>query len=191
MWSDNETTIDMIGFNVHAELMKNLICKANLLPITIGVFGDWGSGKTSVLKMLEKSLEPENASSKEEKELLGDTVCLYFNSWTFEGYDDAKSAMISSILTQLSKHKKFGEKIKDNVENLFKSVNWMRILKVGAKELIPYIGTYLTGIPMIPPTFFEGIKKLVRYIIQITQILLYYQILFGLFIFFKKNLKRL
>jgi len=150
----------MIGFNVHAELIKEVICNSNLLPITIGIFGDWGSGKTSILKMLERSFAPQNASSSKEKELLENTVCLYFNSWVFEGFDDAKSAIISSILTQLSEHKTFGEKVKSNAERLFKSVNWMRLMKIGIKEFaLPILGTSLTGIPFIPQSLMNMFKE--------------------------------
>jgi Ni2+-binding GTPase involved in maturation of urease and hydrogenase len=57
MWSDNETVDDLIGFRVHADLLQQVVCDKSLLPITIGVFGDWGSGKTSIMKMLQKQLE--------------------------------------------------------------------------------------------------------------------------------------
>ncbi|WP_138991645.1 P-loop NTPase fold protein [Larkinella sp. C7] len=49
-----------------------------ILPVTICVFGDWGSGKSSIMRMLEADLEASQ----------DDTVCLYFNGWIFEGYDD-------------------------------------------------------------------------------------------------------
>ena len=29
-------------------------------PVTVGVFGDWGGGKTSIMRMLERDLSPEN-----------------------------------------------------------------------------------------------------------------------------------
>jgi hypothetical protein len=53
MWTDNETTDDLIGFRVHADLIRSVVTDADLLPVTIGVFGDWGGGKTSIMKMLE------------------------------------------------------------------------------------------------------------------------------------------
>ena len=37
---------------------------------------------------------------------------LYFNGWLFEGYDEAKAALLSSILTSLKDHRRFGSKIK-------------------------------------------------------------------------------
>lgn len=137
MWSDNETDKDLLGFKVHADLIKTVITNERVLPVSIGVFGDWGSGKSSIMKMLEQELNADDE---------GDTVCLYFNGWTFEGYDDAKAALIEDILIKLRENKKVGHKIKDEVTGLIKSVNWLRaggfLLKNVAK---PALLAYATG----------------------------------------------
>lgn len=51
MWSDNETSEDLLGFKVHADLLIDVIRDDTVLPVTVGVFGDWGSGKSSILKL--------------------------------------------------------------------------------------------------------------------------------------------
>src|SRR5262249_49033588 len=112
-----------------------------------GVFADWGGGKTSLMKMLEQDLDPENhpAESKEraEREKI---ACLYFNGWMFEGYDDAKSALLSSVLVALGEHKRFGPWVRDKVVGLLKSVNWMRVAHLGLKHVaMPAIAAYVTG----------------------------------------------
>ena len=137
MWADNETTEDLLGFQVHANLIKELVTDQALLPLTVGVYGDWGSGKSSVMKMVQKSLdESENDGH----------ICLYFNGWMFEGYDDAKSALIESILLQLIKHKKLKDKIGDTAKDLLKSVDWFRAGSFLLKNVaIPGIKAYATG----------------------------------------------
>ncbi|HVF02271.1 MAG TPA: P-loop NTPase fold protein [Rubrobacteraceae bacterium] len=70
MWADNETTLDLLGFKVHADLVRSVVTDPDLLPITIGVFGAWGGGKTSVMKMLQADLEPasyEEGSPERER----------------------------------------------------------------------------------------------------------------------------
>ena len=146
MWSDNETSEDLIGFQVHADLIREVVTDPRLLPVTLGVFGDWGNGKTSIMQMLRHDLDPdfyEDAGTKARYEKI---AVLYFNSWLFEGYDDAKSALISSILEQLAEHKRFGPKIRRGAAALIKRVNWMRVAKFGLKDVaLPAIAAYASG----------------------------------------------
>ena len=57
MWSDNETSDDLFGFRVHADLIRELIMDPAVLPATIGVYGDWGGGKSSIMQMLRDDFE--------------------------------------------------------------------------------------------------------------------------------------
>lgn len=103
MWTDNVTDQDFLGFDVHANLIKELIKDEKMLPITIGLFGDWGSGKSSILEVLKKEIEKEP-----------ETACIYFNGWVFEGYDDAKRGNEKLV---------FPEELKE--WNKPKIVNWI------------------------------------------------------------------
>ena len=42
MWADNETNEDLLGYQVHADLLKEVVLDSTMLPISIGIFGDWG-----------------------------------------------------------------------------------------------------------------------------------------------------
>lgn len=122
MWSDKETTQDLLGFRVHSDLIYNMVTKSDLLPITVGVFADWGGGKSSILQMLKERIDEE---ANQER------YCLYVNGWLFEGYDDAKSALIASILSQLVEHPTLGKRLKDKIIPFLKSVDYMRFIKMG------------------------------------------------------------
>ena len=146
MWSDNETSEDLLGFKVHADLIIDLIKDDSVLPVTIGIFGDWGSGKSSILKIITEEL------SGEDEELVDGTLVMYFNGWVFEGYDDAKAALLESIVEKFERHKKLGSKVKKKTVNLIRSVKWMRALGFGFKKIaIPTAAAYFTGgISLIP-----------------------------------------
>lgn len=138
VWQDNETDVDLLGFHVHADLIRSVITDPTVLPVTVGVFGDWGGGKSSIMKMLQKELTNEDTYPT--------VVCLYFNGWTFEGYEDAKSALLSSILIQLGEHKRFGPKAKDLVVKLLKRLKWMEVAKLAVKHVaIPVAVVAATG----------------------------------------------
>ena len=150
MWSDNETIEDVLGFRVHADLIKEVVTDQKLLPVTMAVFGDWGSGKTSIMKMLQKDLSANE-----------DIAVLYFDAWLFEGYDDAKSALISSILKQLTEHRKFPAVLKDQAGKLMARVNWMRLLKMGWNHVaLPAALAYATGGASAVPSILGALKGL-------------------------------
>jgi hypothetical protein len=126
MWSDNETTVDLLGFKVHADLIRSVVTDLSILPVVLGVFGDWGGGKSSIMRMLERDLGAAEYQ---------DVACLYFNGWMFEGYEDAKSALLSSILIQLGENKRFGPKIKARIAGLLKRVKLMELAKLGITHI--------------------------------------------------------
>ncbi|HEY3412778.1 MAG TPA: P-loop NTPase fold protein [Armatimonadota bacterium] len=152
MWSDNETDNDLLGFQVHADLLRSLVTDASMLPVTIGLFGDWGSGKSSIMRMLQRDLDPENQPEGEQRARLEKVAVLYFNGWTFEGYDDAKAALLSTILIGLGDHKRLGPKVRDRAVRLLKSVNWMRLIRLGVKDVgLPLLAAYASGGTSIVP----------------------------------------
>lgn len=126
MWSDNETTQDLLGYQVHADLLKKIILNDAMLPISIGVFGNWGSGKSSLMLLLQQSLqECEKSQQNEHHKII---LQVYFNSWQFESYDSTKLTMIESILEALDNDI---NKRKDAFERADDFLGRINFLKVG------------------------------------------------------------
>lgn len=111
MWSDIETSKDLLGYSIHASLLKDVITNPKNLPITVGLYGDWGSGKSSILKILQEQLEKDD-----------DTVVVYFDGWSFENFDDAKMALIQGIVDALESNEKFFAKVKDDAKGAMDAV---------------------------------------------------------------------
>ena len=155
MWSDIETDKDLLGFSVHANLIKDVVTNEKNLPITIGLYGDWGSGKSSVLKILEKQLDEDK-----------DSIVIYFDGWVFESFDDAKLALIQGIVDKLEKSEKFFEKVKDKANDikdafskLKESISWMRILKFTAKSAVPILSAPMTGGTSVIPLLISAFQE--------------------------------
>ena len=130
MWADNETTEDFLNYEVHCDLIKEYITNPNLLPLTIGIFGDWGSGKSSIMKILEQKLVNDSK-----------ILTIYFNSWLFESYEDAKVSLLENILLELSKNETLSETAKKKILNLISRVDYMKLAKDGIKKY--YLSLYL------------------------------------------------
>lgn len=115
MWSDNESTVDLLGFEHLVDAVCNIVENHALLPATIGVFGDWGSGKSSLIQMAQEKLSKNDG-----------VVVLRFNGWLFEGYEDAKTALMGTVLEELIENQRFGPALKEKATRLLKTVNWWR-----------------------------------------------------------------
>lgn len=88
--TDNETKIDLLNNEAIAKTIIDLLREKPERPVTIGIHGDWGAGKSSILEMIESGLGSDK-----------DVLCIKFNGWRFQGFEDAKIALIEGIVTEL------------------------------------------------------------------------------------------
>lgn len=131
MYSDNETSTDLLGFEDQVADICSLVLNPNLLPVTVGVLGDWGSGKSSLLKMAEEQLRERGA------------IVVYFSPWRIEDYDDAKSALLDAVVHEVAEHvpeEGLAEEIRSTVlqklGSLRRRVKWLRAAGMAAKHLV-------------------------------------------------------
>ena len=61
--TDNETKVDLLNNEAIAKTIIGLLRERPDQPVTIGVHGDWGAGKSSVLEMIEAGFEGKEMSS--------------------------------------------------------------------------------------------------------------------------------
>ncbi|SIO63179.1 KAP family P-loop domain-containing protein [Singulisphaera sp. GP187] len=105
MWSDNETTRDFLNFSGVADTVAEIIVQAHGRPISIGVSGAWGVGKSSMIKLTRESLE-KRPSEDGDREF----IFVEFNAWLYQGYDDARAALMEVIASTLEVEAKKREK---------------------------------------------------------------------------------
>ena len=139
LWPDKETEIDYLNFTYLVDMVVNLSTNRDLSPSTIGLYGDWGSGKSSLMKLAKKAIESKEKKTKKEESKI---LCIDFNGWLFEGYDDAKTSLCGTILDALADEKRFGEEVAEYAKDLLKKVDFKKIIGKGVKYGLDFL---LTG----------------------------------------------
>ncbi|PYE30649.1 putative KAP-like P-loop ATPase [Rhizobium sp. PP-WC-1G-195] len=130
--TDNETKVDLLNNEAIATTIIQLLRDRPDQPVTIGVHGDWGAGKSSVLEMIEAGFEKESK-----------VLCLKFNGWRFQGFEDAKIALIEGIVTGLIEKRPALTRAGETVKDVFRRIDWLKV----AKKAGGLAFTAFTGIP--------------------------------------------
>lgn len=116
--SDQETAVDLLYYESIAITVAKLIRDAEHKALTIGVHGDWGAGKSSVLKMVEAGLAADKG-----------VVCLWFNGWTFEGFEDAKTVVLEEIVEALRRARPTSTKVGEAAKKALGRIEWLKVAK--------------------------------------------------------------
>mgnify|MGYP000684892362 CR=1 FL=1 len=141
MWPDKETEIDYLNFGYMVDLVVDIATNRELSPSTIGLYGDWGSGKSSLMKLAQKKIEEKNPKNEKKKDTVK-SLCIEFNGWLFEGYEDTKTSLCGAILDALADEKRFSKKVTDYAKELIEKLDFNKILGKGIKYGLDF---FLTG----------------------------------------------
>jgi predicted KAP-like P-loop ATPase len=122
MWRDSESEQDFLNFTEVADQIATLATSPDLLPISIGVFGTWGTGKSTVLKLVETSLTKTSPSP----------IIIKFDAWLYQGYDDAKAALMEVVAERLLHETKENQGLFDKTKSFASRINYFRALGMAA-----------------------------------------------------------
>ena len=130
--ADNETRVDLLNNEAISTTVIKLIRDRPDQPISVGVHGDWGAGKSSVLEMIEAEFENDER-----------VLCLKFNGWRFQGFEDAKIALIEGIVSGLVEKRPAVTQAGEAVKDIYRRIDWLKV----AKKAGGLAFTAFTGIP--------------------------------------------
>lgn len=129
MWADNETERDFLNFSGIADTIAEIIAQANGRPVSIGVSGMWGVGKSSLIKLTRASLD-----ARPKKDGDRDFVVVEFNAWLYQGFDDARAALMDVIAEKLLHEAESRKKATDKVADFVRRIKWLRLGKLVAMD---------------------------------------------------------
>jgi predicted KAP-like P-loop ATPase len=139
MWPDNETDRDFLNFTGVADTVAEIVVQAEGRPISIGMSGAWGIGKSSMIKLVRRSLEQRRGIDRR------DFVFVEFNAWLYQGYDDARAALMEVIGDKLSQEAKNRQKGTEKVWAFLQRIRWLR----AAKLLVGSAAALHAGLPPV------------------------------------------
>lgn len=132
MWHDVEAEVDLLNFSVVARAAADIIHQASGSPLTIGVSGGWGAGKSTLVKLIKAELEKSD-SSKDER---SPYVIMEFNAWLYQGYEDARQALLQAVSDLLLTEAKKRQTFVDKALAFAKRVRFLKLARMAAPVLV-------------------------------------------------------
>ena len=107
---DLPATEDFLGFAPYAQTLFDIVRDENTqTPLTIGIFGSWGSGKTSLMTMIKERLDDLRRQEKRQArqgEIVRSHLPVWFNAWLYSSEKSLGHALILRVLAEL--HREVG-----------------------------------------------------------------------------------
>lgn len=136
MWSDTESEKDYLNFGEVSQLGVDILTSEGMLPVSIGIFGNWGAGKSSLLKFIENRLKDNQR----------DWIVIKFDAWLYQGFDDARAALLEIIATELIKAAAENEGLVKKTKKLLSRVDGFRTMGLIAEGAALFAGVPTGGI---------------------------------------------
>ncbi|PRQ02469.1 KAP family P-loop domain protein [Enhygromyxa salina] len=103
---------DLLGLEDHAAALAGFI-KMCSTPMTIGIQGDWGSGKTSLMNLVRAKLDD------------GSTLNIWFNTWQYAQFgneDQLASSMLVNLMQKVKIKGKPSKSVWHNASRFIRAV---------------------------------------------------------------------
>ncbi|WP_191330397.1 P-loop NTPase fold protein [Frigoribacterium sp. ACAM 257] len=129
LFLDEPTDVDLLSFDAVASTVVDALLDPRLDPIALGLSGSWGSGKTSVLRLIGKQLH-ESAQT---------LVVIETDPWRYDPQLGIKESLISAILTSLENaipDDSIGEKTRSAIQRLARRIDWAKALRLAATSAV-------------------------------------------------------
>jgi len=132
---DRPTTEDTLDFTPYSDTLADIFHDpATRTPLTIGVFGTWGSGKTSLMSMIKARIDEQGSPAYRTA---------WFNAWKYDQEEALWRALILRVLDTLRPRKPDGSLLSDEElseaqraladdldrleESLYRTVEWQEV----------------------------------------------------------------
>ena len=133
LWSDDPALTDLLSFDAVATTVADALLDELLDPVALGLSGSWGSGKTTVLNLVNKEL---HARSVEGQKIL----VVATDPWRYDPKTGAKESLMQEVLAALAKEIEATATLSQDTENLLrrlgKRIQWAKALKLATTTAV-------------------------------------------------------
>lgn len=131
LWSDEPAEVDLLAFGAVADTVIDAVLDDSLDPLALGLSGAWGSGKTTVLHLVQASLATGDISDSDMSVLTLLTV-----PWRYDPAVGAKQSLIGEVLACLEQaltDDAADDSALTKVRSLIGRVDWAKALQMAAR----------------------------------------------------------
>mgnify|MGYP003300434590 FL=1 len=120
--SDNCSEEDRLEYRTHehiAEKLYDIISSEDSEGLTVGLEGEWGAGKSTVIKLLQKKLENGGCDK---------TFIFYIDAWEHEG-DHLRRVFLEMLIEKLKKWSCWREDIIKKLDDISGRITSKKVSK--------------------------------------------------------------
>ena len=136
----------VFGFDAYARTLAGLIAgKDNATPLVIGVYGPWGSGKTSLMQTVRAYLSDGAFSRSAE---LRPCKTVWFQAWKYADQDEILAALIRVVLEAVRQDQSILKQLNACIEQAVAKTDVLGAVTTLAKNFIGMdVGDFLKELP--------------------------------------------
>lgn len=124
---------DHLDFRKYVDAMSDMI-RHSAPPLTIGILGTWGSGKSSMMKMIEDRLQGRDRNPEVR------VVCVKFNAWQHTDAAKVWSVLVRDVLHELEKRAGFVGRLR-----FIATRGWASGYRMVRTRALPFAAAVATG----------------------------------------------
>jgi hypothetical protein len=130
---DQPASVDLLNFGQYAEALREVVLNPQTkTPFVIGIFGRWGTGKTTLMRMVERELAPH------------DVAAVWFSAWPYAQEQEMWAAFLQALTIRLTERLSLRDKMRLSAGMFRRSLAWDRLLYEAPRLLL---GAALVALP--------------------------------------------
>jgi len=110
---------DKLSYGAYAEGLSDIIVLSET-HFVLGVYGGWGTGKTSLMKLIQTKLQ-------------GRAELVWFDPWLHDSAQEMRLALIQQVIRHIEQKEGSARK---KAQRILRSVNWLRLGGMGLSAVL-------------------------------------------------------